>query len=196
MSQYCQRNEDDIIWGLLNHKQTGFYIDVGANDPIHESVTKVFSENGWHGINIEPLYDMYLKLHKDRPRDITLNCACGETNGILTLYPNGGLTTAIERFGGNNKTISVPKYTLTNLCDKYVRRSIDFLKIDVEGFEEQVIKGMDWDKYRPTVLCIECTEPNSTIPSYDKWDYILINANYKFVTDNVYNRFYINNGHL
>jgi hypothetical protein len=52
---YAQNNEDVLLWRALGHVQDGFYIDVGASDPVEHSVTRAFYDAGWRGINIEPL---------------------------------------------------------------------------------------------------------------------------------------------
>jgi hypothetical protein len=75
--------------GALN----GTYVEVGANNPSVMSVTKAFYEKNWHGINIEPLYNMYILLMKQRPRDMNVNIACGVDRSVLRPWPAGGLTT-------------------------------------------------------------------------------------------------------
>ena len=69
---YAQNREDVYINWLLSGKNKGFYVDVGANDPVHDSVTKFFYDRGWSGINIEPINEHYKNLTKERPRDINL----------------------------------------------------------------------------------------------------------------------------
>ena len=72
-----------------------------------------------------------------------------------------------------------------------VKKKISFLKIDVEGFEEKVLLGADFDKYRPEVIVIESTLPRTDIPCYDQWEYILIRNNYKFAFECGINRYYV-----
>src|SRR3954464_403823 len=69
---YAQNKEDVILQALLKGAKKGFYVDVGANHPVHESVTKLFYEKGWSGVNIEPANELHLLLSADRPRDINL----------------------------------------------------------------------------------------------------------------------------
>ena len=79
-------SEDLVLYALLHDVEKGFYIDVGANDPTFMSVTKLFYDRGWHGINIEPV-DIYCKkLEMMRPRDINLCVGCGSENGQAFMY--------------------------------------------------------------------------------------------------------------
>ena len=63
---YAQNYEDVILWRALKHIEKGFYIDIGANDPVIESVSNAFYEKGWRGINIEPAASWFKKLEKIR----------------------------------------------------------------------------------------------------------------------------------
>lgn len=66
---YAQNFEDVRLWRALNSFECGFYIDVGATDPAHDSVTKAFYDHGWSGINVEPMQNYYDALRQQRPRD-------------------------------------------------------------------------------------------------------------------------------
>ena len=92
---YAQNFEDVMLWRALKHIKNGFYIDVGANDPDGDSVTKAFYEQGWCGINIEPVSQWFEKIQQNRTRDINLNIAAGAQEGELILYeiPDTGLST-------------------------------------------------------------------------------------------------------
>ena len=87
---YAQNFEDIRLWRALKHYENGFYIDVGANQPVLDSVTKAFYEHGWSGINIEPLQVYHEALCQDRPKDINLQCVAGETAEALTFYAIAG----------------------------------------------------------------------------------------------------------
>ena len=67
---YAQNFEDVMLWRALKHVEFGFYVDVGANDPEVDSVTKLFYDNGWRGVNVEPVTQWYEKLHRERSRDV------------------------------------------------------------------------------------------------------------------------------
>lgn len=188
----CANGEDATLDKLTDYKSIGFYIDVGSHSPHHESVTKCFYDRGWHGINIEPQTNRYQELMAARPRDINLAVACGAVDGELELYLGDGLTTAKKDFAHSDWVITkVAMRQLSAICDEYVRdHPIDFLKIDVEGFERDVIKGMNWTKYRPRILCIEATVPMSTTPNYEEWEPLVLAAGYEFIEADLVNRYY------
>lgn len=84
-----------MLWRALKHVPDGFYIDVGAAEPGHLSVTRLFYENGWSGINIEPNPQLFQELQKARTRDVNLMVGAAETSGTKTFYRIGttGLST-------------------------------------------------------------------------------------------------------
>ena len=92
---------------------------------------------------------------------------------------------------------TVPITTLKKICDKYIseNQEIAFLKIDVEGLEREVLEGADFTKYRPQVIVMEATLPNTDIPCYDKWEDILIDNGYHFVFTHGVNRYYVADEH-
>lgn len=195
---YCFNDFEDIILSTaFKNLNNGFYIDIGANDPISQSVTKYFYDNrNWSGINIEPLKKEYSLLCKERPRDINLNIGVSDKEEEKTLYIDKELST----FDQNviNKDIAslnkeyIKLYSLTYILDKYLKKNsnIHFCKIDVEGFEQKVLKGIDFNKYRPFLFCIESTLPCTDIPSYQHWEDILIRNNYSLVFTYNVNRYY------
>jgi FkbM family methyltransferase len=200
MISFAQNYEDVMLWRALKDVKNGFYIDVGANDPEIDSVTKAFYLEGWHGINIEPVEAHFKDLQAQRSRDINLQCVVGEKNGTIKLYEptTRGLATvdsqAIQELiesGCDGNYIEVPLRTLTEICKEFDVHDIHFLKIDVEGYEYQVLKGMDFKIFRPWVVVIEAVKPNSTIEVHHKCEFILLNAGYKFVYADGLNRFYI-----
>jgi FkbM family methyltransferase len=202
MGYQSQHGEDRIIEHLLGYPKTpGSYIDVGANHPSLDNVTKYFYDRGWHGINVEPLPHLYAALEKERPRDINLAYAIDVQVDTRPFHvqptPEGGLSTFVDSYTQPGwVTISVDTVPLATICDIYAfpgDRRFDFVKIDVEGWERQVLQSNDWTKYRPTVVCIESTIPNSTTPCHQDWEPILIEAGYQCVKTDVANRYYMEN---
>jgi len=201
---YAQNFEDVMLWRALKHIENGFYIDVGANDSAIDSVTKAFYERGWRGINIEPLLSHYTDLTEERPRDINLRCAAGAANAEIKVWEcdiRGWATASAEVIAqhmGNGLTgvyHKVPVYPLWEICDRYVTGEIHFLKIDVEGFEKPVIDGMDFSRFRPWILVIEATRPNSIEEIHDEWEVDIISAGYILAYADGLNRFYVAKEH-
>lgn len=194
---YSQVFEDIILYHVLKDIKNGFYIDVGANHPTFDSVTKAFYKLGWHGINIEPLQDMYASLVQERDRDINLPFCAGEGEGEIELYERGGLSTVDPKI--TNKWDSVPKprtvpiTTLSNICKKYCPAdcNIEFCKIDVEGAERNVLLGFDFENFRPKIFMIEATEPCTSIPTHQNWEDILYENGYEFAYQYGVNRYYV-----
>jgi len=202
---YAQNLEDVMLWRALKHVESGFYIDVGANDPEIDSVTKAFYERGWRGINIEPLLLHYVDLTRYRPRDINLNCAAGEAIGEMNLFECDvrGWATAdistIERLAGSGRVgefHNVLVTTLTDICNQNAPSEIHFLKIDVEGFEEAVLAGMDFERFRPWIVVVEATKPNSNEETHQQWEGGLLASRYRYAYADGLNRFYVANEHL
>ena len=81
------------------------------------------------------------------------------------------------------------------ICKKYIPKNekLQFVKIDVEGGEREVLLGYDFENYRPKVFCIESTKPGTNIPCHELWEEILLNNDYSFAYQYKINRFYIDN---
>lgn len=149
---------------VFGDRKEGFYVDIGACFPDVASVTKHFYDCGWSGINIEPMAEPYERLAAERPRDVNLNIAIAACTGDISMFegPSVGESSALRPHDAA-RPIAVPCLTLADLCRKYVMCPIDFLKIDVEGLERDVVTSGDWDAFRPTVVVIEVTLPWSTM---------------------------------
>ena len=197
---YSQNLEDVMLWRALRHIPNGFYIDVGANDPHLESVTLGFYQRGWRGINIEPDLGKFAALVAARPDELNLNCALSDQPGLLTFYevPVEGLSTLDRAIAENYRANGYPPterlvevMTLATLCERHATGPIHFLKIDVEGHEGGVLAGADFTRFRPWIVVLEATMPNSQEPSHAGWEPGLLAAGYRFVYFDGLNRFYV-----
>lgn len=194
-----------MLWRALKHVQNGVYVDVGAQHPVIDSVSKAFYEHGWRGIHIEPVLEYAELLRKDRPDETVLQVALSDTEGTLELnvIPDTGLSTAVDTHaqchqserGFEYQKIQVPVLTLKSALKSLVGKDVHWLKIDVEGLEEQVLKGWDSLTLRPWVMVVEATIPNSPEQDYSSWDPILTRADYQFVYFDGLNRFYVAKEH-
>lgn len=165
---YAQHGEDVIIWRALGSGPPGFYVDVGAFDPTLDSVTKALYERGWHGINVEPQKTRIDAFEKERPRDVNVWAAAGDMDGETTLYlpANPGWATieptVAQGMGGDSPTMSevvVPLRRLDSILSEHGVTHVDVLKIDVEGAEAAVIRGLDLAVVHPRVLVVEGVAP-------------------------------------
>jgi FkbM family methyltransferase len=198
---HAQNFEDVMLWRSLREVSEGFYIDIGAHDPKIESVTHAFYERGWRGINVEPVRRFFEALQNEREFDLNINCAVGDAIGEIDFWSveGGGLSTAVKeqaarhRASGNRVTpTKVDVRTLESICDDYVQgRAIHFLKIDVEGFEENVLKGANFERYRPWIVVVEATLPMSQVETHQMWEHILLNSDYLLCYKDGLNRFYL-----
>jgi FkbM family methyltransferase len=202
---YAQNNEDVLLWRALGHVQNGFYIDVGASDPEEHSVTRAFYDAGWHGINIEPLPAHIEAFREQRPRDINLALAAGSSEGSLTLYdvpavrgwasPEAAIAELHRAEGHTVAELTVQVRTLASICAEHVGGDIHFLKIDVEGFEGEVLRGMDFARWRPWVLVIEATLPNSRETNHEAWEQLVTSQRYRYAWFDGLNRYYVAEEH-
>lgn len=182
MLSFAQNLEDIRLWQCLERRKTGFYVDIGASSPIRDSVTQLFYEAGWSGINVEPIPERAAELCRLRPRDVTVAAALGSETGMISLVRTagiGGLSTMTppdqlpENYQGHFWTIDVPRLTLNDVLEIYCRSQIDFLKIDAEGGELDILSNFNFDRWRPEILLLEAVEPQSAERTDSRWSFIL-----------------------
>lgn len=167
------QNCEDIILDRLvnslagNKDNKGLYVDVGAHHPVRFSNTFRFYERGWRGINIDPLPNVMDVFNKYRSRDINLNIGCGEVEGEISYFSfeepaYNTMDEAMANLYINNKVsilkekIKVKVMPLKRIFSMHLgKNEIDFMDLDVESYELQVLKGNDWNKYRPKIIVME-----------------------------------------
>jgi FkbM family methyltransferase len=199
---YAQNQEDVVLARALHpDDRGGFWVDVGAGDPVLDSVTAAFAERGWRGVNVEPLPWEHERLCAARPADTNLRVALGATAGLGKLFvepaENRGASTMVaelaERYRADGEDfipIEVPIWTLAQVVADHVAGPVDFLKVDVEGFEREVLAGADWSSFRPRVVVMEATVPKSDEPAHQGWEPMLFEVGYRFAMFDGLNRFY------
>ncbi len=165
---WSQEGEDRILARIFEGKETGFYVDVGAHHPKRFSNTYLFYRKGWRGINIDAMPGSMRLFNKMRPRDINLELGVGIVPEIRKYYvfDEPALNGFSEDLSVTRNTkgkyhllneIDIKTNTLSNILNKHLptETTIDFMSIDVEGLDFEVIKSNNWNKYRPNVLIVE-----------------------------------------
>lgn len=202
---YAQNFEDVVLKRALHDVERGFYVDVGAQDPVIDSVTKAFYLRGWHGINVEPVPKFHAKLVEDRPHDVNLRVVAAAAPGTVTFHEvaDTGLSTSdaalAERHASEGRTVvrhAIESRTLDAILAEHAPPEIHFLKIDVEGAEAEVLRGLSLDRIRPWILVVESNAPNSrTVETHADWEPALLASGYRFVYGDGLNRFYLADEH-
>jgi FkbM family methyltransferase len=195
MVSYAQNAEDVVLRRVFADVERGFYVDVGASHPVADSVTLHFYESGWSGVNIEPDPSDFAALSQARPRDVNINAAVGTGPGPVTFYPSytRGHGTLVAPGAGQSvetRPIVVPQVSLDRVfADHAPAAGVDFLKIDVEGWETEVVGATDWHAVRPRVVLVEAVDKAGT-PTHEAWEPALLTASYRFGLFDGLNRFY------
>jgi FkbM family methyltransferase len=202
---YAQNFEDVMLWRALKHVEQGFYIDIGAQDPVIDSVSLAFYENGWRGVHVEPTIQYSNKLRQARPDEIVEQVAIGNGDGPLVFYEfmDTGLSTAHSDIAQKHKQAGfsciesrVPLLSLDALFERIGERVIHWLKVDVEGMEKDVLESWKESKARPWVLVIESTRPMTQEDTYSEWEDLVLSKSYQFAYYDGVNRFYVHSEQL
>ena len=199
---YAQRFEDFHLWRCFDGQESGFYIDIGAGHPVYDNVSFAFYLAGWRGIAVEPNPALAALGRVVRPRDFLFEGLAGTAPGQATLYLqrefHGLSTTIAEHARAAEKEVSrpaealtLPITTLAALCAQHAPAAIDFLKVDVEGAEADVLRGADWQRFRPKVIVVEAIKPFTLAPAWDEWEPLLGEHRYAPVWDDELNRYYV-----
>ncbi len=205
---YAQNAEDIRVWRAFADRDPGAenltYVDVGANEPRHLSITASLSDMGWSGLLIEADPELAAELRVRRPRDVVAQLAAGGGPGEITFYrvPGTGLGTldsaeadAARVRGFEVEAVVVQVDALDDILDRYDVGAIHFMSIDVEGAESIVLQGLSLARHRPWVVCIEAVLPGTSTPSHDEWEPKLLGHGYQYVAFDGVNRWYVADEH-
>jgi FkbM family methyltransferase len=200
---YAQNREDVVLARALKHVESGRYVDIGANDPVADSVSYAFYDRGWSGITVEPVPMYADRLRQLRPRDQVVQAAItGHGDGTITLHQiaDTGLSTLVDDVSAEHRgagweveDITVETRRLDTLLEEagWEGHDIHFVVIDTEGAERDVLETVDLHRWRPWVLVIEATRPNGTEPTQEAWEHLVLGAGYRFCLFDGLSRFYV-----
>lgn len=203
---YSQEGEDRILWRVFGHQKIGFYIDVGAHHPKRFSNTYIFYKKGWRGINIDAMPGSMKAFMKSRPRDINLEIPISNKPQKLTYYIfnepalNGfSKELSLLRESLDNEYTILEKRelstsTLEEVLDTYLIKNqlIDFISIDVEGLDFEVLQSINLTRYRPKIILIEALQNTLEHPQNDNLNEFLKEHNYYFFAKTVNTLFFKN----
>ena len=201
---YAQNFEDVILWRALKHVQNGRYMDIGAWEPEIDSVSKAFYDHGWRGVHVEPVPFYAEKLRLARPDEVVVEAAIGLGGGQVEIMviEDTGLSTGQAEIADLHRSlpfaqtkISVPKMSLLELFEAHALGDIHWLKIDVEGMEEEVLRSWESHPSRPWILVLESTLPNNPVQNYSTWESEVVAREYCFAYFDGLNRFYVHERH-
>src|SRR4029453_18225460 len=171
---YTQNMEDYHLHVAFGEARRGRYIDIGGGLPVRGSVSFWFYQRGWSGIVVEPQPDLAALHRRLRPRDTLVQAVIGATSGEADFFKIArlhGLSTTVRSNadaasarGVSFETMKVPSISLADLCRTHALNAVDFLKIDVEGAEHDVLAGADWSLCRPRIIALEAVTPPTGEP--------------------------------
>ena len=204
---YAQNGEDVVLRRAFRYVVDGRYIDVGANHPTEDSISRSFYDQGWRGITVEPLQQLAVQHRLERPRDVMVEAVISETDGgkvVLHSYDDSGLSTTMDGIRDQHAVsgrvatdLEVDSRRLDSVLEEagWQGEDIHFMTIDTEGAESAVLNSIDLHTWRPWVLVIEATLPNSTERSHESWEACVLLAGYEFCLFDGLSRFYVAKEH-
>ena len=187
---YAQNFEDVMLWRALKNVPDGFYIDIGAQDPVKCSVSLGFHLRGWGGSTSSPYLVARQLSGGSVPaiwflRQQSASWKAAFASSSFPMPTASVPATRISRRSVGLKALlserEIPCLPLSQLFDRHVRREVHWLKIDVEGYEGAVIRSWRPSMVRPWLVVIESTEPRTQINAYSAWEAGLLALGYRFV---------------
>lgn len=198
--------EDSIVQSVFREFSEGRYLDIGCYHPSLYSNTMALYRLGWSGVNIDPNPFMIEQCRLIRPKDVSLNVAVGASAGHLeyfNFHDWASSNTASKKFAvevAASCSITVPEpslievVTLESIFDNYFARSApDFVNIDVEELDLEVLKSGNWEKYRPKVIAVEDLKFSQQNPENSPLFAFMREQNYTMFSRCIFTSFYIEN---
>ena len=198
---YAQNAEDVVIRRALRSVVSGHYLEIGANHPTVDSITRSFYDNGWSGITVEPMAELAAAHRNTRPRDVQVEAVAGRPGverAVLHEVDGTGLSTLDDELrdqhvhaGFSTHDVEVQSLTVDQILETSQHGDLHFVVIDTEGSEPDVLSGFDLRRWRPWILVVEATIPNSNEPCHDAWEPGVLAAGYRFCLFDGLSRFYV-----
>jgi FkbM family methyltransferase len=200
---YAQNGEDVVLWRALCSVPAGRYVEVGANHPTVDSISRAFYDRGWSGVAIEPVPALAAAYREARPRDIVVEAAVTSASVddvVFHVIENSGLSTLSDDISAQHADagwavtdVRVRTRRLDAVLAEHLQDGDDihFLIIDTEGAEGQVLDSIELTKWRPWVLVIEATAPQSTRPTHGEWEDTVLAAGYEYCMFDGLSRWYV-----
>ena len=204
---YSIHGEDLVVEKYFKDIDNGFYVDLGCYHPIQYNNTILLYQKGWRGINID-INEFSIKLFNFcRPDDLNLNLAVSDKNAEIDFYYQKKLSllSTIKKsqlnfaFQGKIKKKKISSQTLTKVLDdsKYKNKQIDFLDVDVEGADLDVLKSLDFSRYSPKLICVEILPKNMNFENINMEKSNIYNflkmKNYQKIWSSLFNHIFIRN---
>lgn len=156
---FSQFGEDLLLQSLFKGVVNGFFVDIGAFDPVYFSNTYLLSKRGWKGINVEPNPNSFERFRSMRPNDINSQVAVSDTEGIIPFKQEGPISKIVadQPRGHDVPIIEVNSLRLDSILDQNLPQDqkIDLMTIDCEGHDHVVLGSNDWSRFRPQILLVE-----------------------------------------
>jgi FkbM family methyltransferase len=185
--------EKELVWKFFGRKRDGVFVEVGANDPVAGSQTWLLEQNGWHGVLIEPQAALCEKLRRERNNSKVFQVACSgpekEGEALLQVGAHHGVSTLEKQIDSHGTQFVGTERVKVTTLDRVLQSAgvdrIDFLSLDVEGHEIEVMRGLDFEKFKPSLVLIEDGVRNLSKHRYLK------SRGYKLVKRTSLNNWYV-----
>jgi FkbM family methyltransferase len=208
---FSQIGEDSILYYLFSVRNVynPTYLDIGTNDPVKGNNTYFFYHRGASGVCIEPDPVIYKRLKKKRPRDICLNFGIGlneVSEAPFYVFPEkytgwntfSATEAELRKAAGHEyeKIIQIPLKNVNNIIQDTLGKAPDFISIDVEGLDLEILESLDFDKYAPNVLIVETIRFGDTAQANKQQNIIdfVCSKGYLIYADTYVNTIFIKSG--
>ncbi len=202
-ASYSQEGEDILLSRLFSPDHIGFYIDIGSHHPTRFSNTYKFYKMGWRGINIDPMPGIMKQFDEIRPDDKNIEIGISKEEKKLTYYMfnEPALNTfdddvASEKDGLGDyrliETRQISTIPLDSLLKQHIQAQsqIDFMTIDTEGLDLEVLKSNDWDCFRPQIILVEELKASNSNEGISETERFLSQFSYQLIARTFNTSFY------